>query len=214
MSSDSTSWQITLAKSLSSLLSRLSPCSLDSTSASGKEGLSLMSLSPRKLLASSWSQSCCPLSLTVSSNRSKGDKQWKMLSMALQSATTLFSIQGTLLLKLGRRAEWIWFHHFKSVDHPSLVVLIWWDICFLGESDNLHWNSTLPDVLFIPYSVSTLVTFCFLENQVLVLDKSSEISVWRQKGHWNTMEFFLLGNKMGWERDSMALLQVSIWSRL
>lgn len=49
--------------------------------------------------------------------------------------------------------------------------------------------STLPvDVrfLFLPYPISTLVIFYFLENQMSVLDKSWRISVWCQKKYWDT----------------------------
>lgn len=54
--------------------------------------------------------------------------------------------------------------------------------------------STLPvDVrfLFLPYPISTLVIFYFLEHQMSVLDKSWRISVWCQKKYWDTGVFSL-----------------------
>jgi hypothetical protein len=56
VSSDSTSWQIILAKSLPFLLSQLASYSVEY--ASEESQIHLLSLSERKLLISSWSQSC------------------------------------------------------------------------------------------------------------------------------------------------------------
>lgn len=72
--SDSTSWQITLAKSLPFLLSHLAPYFLESISEKSK--MCPLRLSEKKFLKFSWSQICL-LSRSGLLNQSQGDKLWK-----------------------------------------------------------------------------------------------------------------------------------------
>lgn len=84
---------------------------------------------------------------------------------------------------------------------PTLMSIFYETSWLLGERVILFTNSACPsvNVLFIvlPYPILTLVIFYFIENQILMPNKSSKISVQCQKGQWY-IEVFNPGNKMHW----------------
>lgn len=123
VSSDSTSWQITVAKSLPSLRSQLAPCLLESVSALKKSKVPPVSLSPKKLLPSSWSQSCL-LSHPISPTGSKGRQTMKDAPHVIDMSPFCFPSKGLHYLHEGGGQNGSWFYHYWSVHLLSLVVFI------------------------------------------------------------------------------------------
>lgn len=167
MSSDSTSWQITLAKSLSSLRSQLAPCLLESVSALEKQGTSSEPF-PKEALAILLAQSCL-LSHPISPTGSKGRQTMKDAPHVIDMSPFCFPSKGLHYLHEGGWQNGSRFYHYWSVYHLSLVVVILWD-------DLSPWRkrysslklSTLPVrvlVMFLLYSVLTPVIFYFFREK-------------------------------------------------
>ena len=122
VSSDSTSWQITLAKSLSSLRSQLAPCLLESVSASEKQGTSSEPF-PKGALAILLFTKLSPIPPNFT-NRKQRETNNERCSPCHRHVTILLSIYGAPLLTQGGGQNGSWFYHYWSVYLLSLVVFI------------------------------------------------------------------------------------------
>lgn len=122
VSSDSTSWQITLAKSLSSLRSQLAPCLLESVSALEKQGTSSEPF-PKEALAILLVTKLSPIPPNFT-NRKQRETNNERCSPCHRHVPFCFPSEGLHYSHEGGGQNGSWFYHYWSVYHLSLGVII------------------------------------------------------------------------------------------
>ena len=165
MSSDSTSWQITLAKSLSSLRSQLAPCLLESVSALEKQGTSSEPF-PRGALAILLFTKLSPIPPNFT-NRKQRETNNERCSPCHRHVTILLSIYGAPLLTQGGGQNGSWFIITGVCTSSPWLSSFWDHLSPWRKRYSSLKLSTLPVrvFIFLLYSVLTPVIFYFFREK-------------------------------------------------